>query len=484
MSRLPPESADNAAGDTSSATPADGQAAFQPSLTGDATGTPTNAVNGTSTDLEPTDVPLLPPDGLTRPARTGKVPGKAATPRARKPPPDTERKADGDEAIAAKGSADTSDGIGLRAPAKSAKSSRNRRDAPRRKGIDLGLQGGGAHGAYTWGVLDKLLEDGRLEFEGISGASAGTMNAVVLAHGLLDRPGVDPREKARESLHSFWLGVSQAGSSATAWAQTVFSWLNGRPTEYPVWHDWMQSMQQWMMPFSQPPAEINPLRTVLEAQVDFERLRESTTTHLFVSATNIRTGNIRIFRTHEITLDVAMASACLPWLFKPVKIDEDFYWDGGYLGNPALYPFYYETVTSDILIVHINPIERKEKPVLPGQIMNRVNEITFNASLQREFRAISFVHKLLDEGWLKPEFRKRLKYPLIHSIRADKELYDLSSSTKFVTDWNFLTTLRDRGREAASRWLDAHFADVGVRSTVDLRRDYLQRLPDATAIKA
>ncbi|VVE66289.1 alpha/beta hydrolase [Pandoraea captiosa] len=451
MSRLPSDSADpgvDHAADTAESQPRQGaETSARPPATSDVelTGTSLRAPphpdtpdqsdpSDTSTDLDPTDVPLLPPDG----------------PRARN------RK----------------------------KSADARRGNTKRKGIDLGLQGGGAHGAYAWGVLDKLLEDGRLAFEGISGASAGTMNAVVLAHGLLDRPGVDPREKAREALHSFWLGVSQAGSSATAWAQTVFSWLNGRPTEYPIWHDWMQSMQQWMMPFSQPPTEINPLRTVLEAQVDFERLRESTATHLFVSATNIRTGNIRIFRTHEITLDVAMASACLPWLFKPVKIDEDFYWDGGYLGNPALYPFYYETLTSDILIVHINPIERAEKPVLPGQIMNRVNEITFNASLQREFRAISFVHKLIDEGWLKPEFRDRLKYPLIHSIRADKELYDLSSSTKFVTDWHFLTTLRDRGRDAAARWLSAHFDDVGVRSTVDLKRDYLQRLPDATAIRS
>jgi len=482
MSRLPPESADDATGDRADAPPADAQAAASTaSLSSHSVPAESAAesVNGTSTDLEPTDVPLLPPDGLTRPARTGNAPQKSAAPRARKRTSATDAPSD---ALSAKGGAQTPEAPRTRAPAKSTKPSRGR--SAKRKGIDLGLQGGGAHGAYTWGVLDKLLEDGRLEFEGISGASAGTMNAVVLAHGLLDRPGVDPREKAREALHSFWLGVSQAGSSATAWAQTVFSWLNGRPTEYPVWHDWMQSMQQWMTPFAQPPAEINPLRTVLEAQVDFERLRESTATRLFVSATNVRTGNIHIFRTHEITLDVAMASACLPWLFKPVKIDEDFYWDGGYLGNPPLYPFYYETLTSDILIVHINPIERKEKPVLPGQIMNRVNEITFNASLQREFRAISFVHKLLDEGWLKPEFRKRLKYPLIHSIRADKALYDLSSSTKFVTDWHFLTTLRDRGREAASRWLDAHFDDIGVRSTVDLRRDYLQRLPDATSIKA
>ncbi|WP_374623117.1 patatin-like phospholipase family protein [Pandoraea sp.] len=478
MSSLPPESANPAAGDLSSVTPADALDTAQPAALSASTTAPHN---GASTDLEPSDVPLLPPDGLTRPAQTVKAPRKPAAPRARKRTPVTD---DALATIAAKGSAGTSEARPTSGPSRSTKPERSRRGPAKRKGIDLGLQGGGAHGAYTWGVLDKLLEDGRLEFEGISGASAGTMNAVVLAHGLLDRPGVDPREKAREALHGFWLGVSQAGSSASAWAQTVFSWLNGRPTEYPVWHDWMQSMQQWMMPFSQPTAEINPLRTVLEAQVDFERLRESTATHLFVSATNIRTGNIRIFRTHEITLDVAMASACLPWLFKPVKIDEEFYWDGGYLGNPALYPFYYETLTSDILIVHINPIERKEKPVLPGQIMNRVNEITFNASLQREFRAISFVHKLIDEGWLKPEFRKRLKYPLIHSIRADKELYDLSSSTKFVTDWHFLTTLRDRGRDAASRWLDEHFADVGVRSTVDLRRDYLQRLPDATAIKA
>ncbi|WP_157125849.1 patatin-like phospholipase family protein [Pandoraea norimbergensis] len=482
MSRLPPEFADDS-GDN----PADDAAGNLPSTppSGNASLSDTAAAhaNGAATDLEPSDVPLLPPDGLTAPAKSGKT-AKTAEPakaRTRSCKRDAAETPDTSDTLDAKGS-DASAAKGAKASA--TRPSRSRRGSAKRKGIDLGLQGGGAHGAYTWGVLDKLLEDGRLEFEGISGASAGTMNALVLAHGLLDRPGVDPREKARESLHSFWLGVSQAGSSATAWAQTVFSWLNGRPTEYPVWHDWMQSMQQWMMPFAQPTAEINPLRTVLEAQVDFERLRESTATRLFVSATNIRTGNIRIFRTHEITLDVAMASACLPWLFKPVKIDDDFYWDGGYLGNPPLYPFYYETLTSDILIVHINPIERKEKPVLPGQIMNRVNEITFNASLQREFRAISFVHKLLDEGWLKPEFRKRLKYPLIHSIRADKELYDLSSSTKFVTDWHFLTTLRDRGRDAAARWLDEHFNDVGVRSTVDLRRDYLQRLPDATSIKA
>lgn len=480
MSRLPPESADDAAGNTpSAATPASNTPIASTGASGPASDVTSAAAhaNGNASDLEPTDVPLLPPDGLTKSGKPAK-PVRARVRRADAPA--------ADDSLDAKGGTETSSesATAQGTKAKTTRPTRSRRGSAKRKGIDLGLQGGGAHGAYTWGVLDKLLEDGRLEFEGISGASAGTMNALVLAHGLLDRPGVDPREKARESLHSFWLGVSQAGSSATAWAQTVFSWLNGRPTEYPVWHDWMQSMQQWMMPFSQPTAEINPLRTVLEAQVDFERLRESTATRLFVSATNIRTGNIRIFRTHEITLDVAMASACLPWLFKPVKIDDDFYWDGGYLGNPPLYPFYYETLTSDILIVHINPIERKEKPVLPGQIMNRVNEITFNASLQREFRAISFVHKLLDEGWLKPEFRKRLKYPLIHSIRADKELYDLSSSTKFVTDWHFLTTLRDRGREAAARWLDEHYNDVGVRSTVDLRRDYLQRLPDATSIKA
>ncbi|MGC7411281.1 patatin-like phospholipase family protein [Pandoraea pneumonica] len=484
MSRLPPESADDAAGNTPSAAtsgpnlPIASTGATGPTPdTTPATSAAATHANGNASDLEPTDVPLLPPDGLTK---SGK-PAKPVRARTRKADPAT-----ADDRVHTKGGTGSANesAAATGSKAKTTRPTRSRRGSAKKKGIDLGLQGGGAHGAYTWGVLDKLLEDGRLEFEGISGASAGTMNALVLAHGLLDRPGVDPREKARESLHSFWLGVSQAGSSATAWAQTVFSWLNGRPTEYPVWHDWMQSMQQWMMPFSQPTAEINPLRTVLEAQVDFDRLRESTATRLFVSATNIRTGNIRIFRTHEITLDVAMASACLPWLFKPVKIDDDFYWDGGYLGNPPLYPFYYETLTSDILIVHINPIERKEKPVLPGQIMNRVNEITFNASLQREFRAISFVHKLLDEGWLKPEFRKRLKYPLIHSIRADKELYDLSSSTKFVTDWHFLTTLRDRGREAAARWLDEHYNDVGMRSTVDLRRDYLQRLPDATSIKA
>jgi NTE family protein len=244
--------------------------------------------------------------------------------------------------------------------------------------------------------------------------------------------------------------------------------------ENSVAYEWFNSMTRWFSPYQLNPFDFNPLREVLESHVDFDALRACTSVKLFLSATNVRTGKVRVFDTAAVSADVVMASACLPYLFKAVEIDGENYWDGGYMGNPALFPFHYKTNAQDLVIVHINPIERPGPPVMPNEIFNRVNEVSFNASLLHELRSIAFVQKLLDEGWLKPEFQGRLKNVRVHPIRADLALGDLSVASKFASDWNFLKMLRDRGRAVATEWISQSFANVGVKSSVDLKAEFLQ----------
>jgi NTE family protein len=337
------------------------------------------------------------------------------------------------------------------------------------KRINLALQGGGAHGAFAWGVIDKFLEDGRVEIEGVSGTSAGSMNAVVFAYGMLKGP-----EGARQALHDFWKAISEAGQRYSPvkqmpWEKMMHGWNLDQ-----AWASEMFKMvTHSFSPYQLNPMNFNPLREVLEASVDFEELDRSQKTKLFLSATNVRTGKVKVFNTNEITADVVLASACLPYLFQAVEIAGEYYWDGGYMGNPVLYPLFYHTDSRDVVIVHINPIERPGPPTMSNDIFNRINEITFNSSLIKELRSVFFVQKLIDQGWIKEEFKKQLKYVLIHSIRADTALSDLSVSSKFANDWGFLTMLRDRGRAYASTWLDNHFHDLGVRSTVDLKKEFL-----------
>lgn len=342
------------------------------------------------------------------------------------------------------------------------------------KTINLALQGGGAHGAYAWGVIDRLLEDGRIKFEGISGTSAGSMNAVVTAYG----SHTGGRGGARAALYHFWKQISQAGA--------IYSPLKQTPWEYIQRHwrgDWNmdQSMVYQMFdiatrmlsPYQFNPLNFNPLRTVLETAVDFDELERCQTTKLFLSATNVRTGKVRVFKTEEITADVVMASACLPMLFQAVKIGHDHYWDGGYMGNPALFPLIYHTHSRDVLVVHINPIERQQLPTDSADIMNRLNEINFNSSLLKEMRAIAFVNKLIEQDWLKEEHKGKLKHLIMHSIRADDVLCDLSVASKFNTDWHFLLYLRDLGRDEGDKWLRKNFTSIGRRSTVDLHAEFL-----------
>lgn len=356
-----------------------------------------------------------------------------------------------------------------RAVARKSKAGRAAPSSAGVKRINLALQGGGAHGAFAWGVIDKFLEDGRIEIEGLSGTSAGSMNAVVYAYGALKG-----KERAREALHDYWQAISDAGQKysmvkRTPWEQMFGGWNMERS----VASEGFKLLTSSFSPYQLNPMNFNPLREVLEAHVNFDELVLSRATKLFLSATNVRTGKVRIFHTHEITSDVVLASACLPFLFQAVEIENEHYWDGGYMGNPALYPLFYYTDSRDVVILHINPIERAGPPTQSSEIANRVNEITFNSSLIKELRSVYFVQQLLDQGKIKEEYRGDFKYVLIHSVRADTALADLSVSSKFACEWDFLTMLRDRGRECASEWIEQHFNDLGVRSTVDLKREFL-----------
>ena len=321
------------------------------------------------------------------------------------------------------------------------------------KRVNLALQGGGSHGAYAWGVVDQLLADGRIQVEGISGTSAGSVNAVVYAYGRM-LGGVDG---AREALAGFWKRLSASGAGFThPQAFQAFKMMTGSVSPY-----------QWN------PFNWNPFRDALVKSVDFERLRACKTTKLFLAATNVETGKARIFTTPEVSADVVMASSCLPFLFHAVEIEGQHYWDGGYMGNPVLYPLFYDTDCRDVIIVHINPIERPGVPHLAHEIENRLNEISFNSSLIKELRAIAFVQKLLADGWLKADFHGKLKNVLMHSVRADKVLGDLSVESKFSLDWEFLQSLHERGRATGRAWLAENYKHLGRRSSVDLRKEFL-----------
>ena len=337
----------------------------------------------------------------------------------------------------------------------------SREPAEGTKPINLALQGGGAHGAFTWGVLDRLLEDGRVHIDAISGTSAGAMNAVVAADGLMK----DGNDGARQALLDFWRAVSRA-ALASPLKRTPFDVLTGNWNldSSPAFF-FLDFLGRVASPYDLNPLKLNPLRDMLAAQVDFERVRSCNRMKLFISATCVRTGRIKIFKRHELTADMVMASACLPHLFQAVRVNGDDYWDGGYSGNPALFPFAYKCTARDVVIVQINPLSCQETPDSAREILNRVNEITFNANLLNELRAIEFVGRLLDEGSLDT---KRYKKMLIHLIAAEEEFRPLNASSKLNAEWDFLEHLFGVGRRAAGRWLDDHYAAIGKSATLDL----------------
>jgi NTE family protein len=346
--------------------------------------------------------------------------------------------------------------------------------------INLALQGGGAHGAFTWGVLDTLLADGRVALNGISGTSAGAMNAVALAHGFalcIGKPKADPMEAARQSLADFWHGVVDMGALGEA-QRAPFDLLFGQAQSVgspaALWAKAMEGFwSNTLSPYQANPFDINPLRDFLVRQVDFERLAQLDTPKVFVVATRVSSGKAEVFSGKRLTVDAVMASACLPMLFKAVKIEGDHYWDGGYSGNPAIHPLLYNCSERDIVLVQINPIQRKELPTTSTQIMDRINEVTFNAGLIAEMRAIDFVKRLLAEGKLDPAHYKDV---LLHRIDGGEQLAAFSGESKRSTKAQLIETLRDLGTSCAQEWLAKHFADLGVRASVNIRHDYLDDL--------
>ncbi len=341
------------------------------------------------------------------------------------------------------------------------------------KAINLALQGGGSHGAFTWGVLDALLEDGRLQLEAISATSAGSLNAVALADGLR-KGGKNPADGARQALTDLWRAVANAGRLNPLQPPWLDAFMRGvqqsAQMEWSPPHLWATAMLQMFSPYQLNPLNLNPLRQSVQAQVDFEALQQSSPVKLFLSATNVETGKIRVFSGAEISLDAVLASACLPTLFQAVEIGGEHFWDGGYMGNPAIFPLIYESVAADVLIVHVNPILRRGVPRSSAEIANRVNEISFNSSLMREMRAIAFVTSLIDRGKLQPEDARRMR---IHSIRCDELMAAQAVESKIDTAWPYLTELRDAGRQQACAWLDEHYAKVGAESSVDIRQEFL-----------
>jgi NTE family protein len=325
--------------------------------------------------------------------------------------------------------------------------------------IDLALQGGGAHGAFTWGVLDRLLEEPWLRIDGISGTSAGAMNAAVLVDGHADGGA----EGARDALERFWRAISHAARFSPFRRGPIDVLLGTWTLDHSPVYVITDLMARMFSPYDVNPAGFNPLQQILADHVDFQRLARATI-KLFVTATNVRTGRGRVFRNAELTPEVLLASACLPTMFHAVEIDGDPYWDGGYAGNPTMTPLIRECQSSDTLLIQINPVERAGVPRSATEINNRLNELSFNSPLLKELRMIALLHQVADPGHGEGAAWARMR---IHRIATDAMLA-LGASSKMISEWPFLCQLRDEGRRSAQAFLEAHKGDIGKRSTLDL----------------
>jgi NTE family protein len=349
-----------------------------------------------------------------------------------------------------------------------------RKSAPRTASgklpIDLALQGGGSHGAFTWGVLDRLLEEEWLEIAAISGTSAGAMNAVALAAGLMD----GGRDGARRVLREFWTRVAEISPFHTLQSSPLGSAFG--PVQA-LMAPWLAPYKQFnaalgsqLSPYQLNPLNLNPLRDVLVETVDFKRVCACHKTQLFVAATQVRTGQLRVFGQHELTADMVMASACLPLLFQAVEIDGEAYWDGGYAGNPSLLPLITDSPADDLLLVQINPLQRDTVPKRASDILDRINEVTFNASLLKEMRTLALMQQLVgtERHPGGPQLFQRVQDLRVHMIDGGESLAPLGAASKTNTQWAFLSRLHELGVEAAERWLLTHRQDVGRRSSFDL----------------
>lgn len=332
--------------------------------------------------------------------------------------------------------------------------------------LNLALQGGGSHGAYTWGILDRLMDEEDIDVVGISGTSAGAMNAAIFANGFTK----GGRAGAKTALEAFWRDVSLAGMAGLPFQQSPMALMSGSYNfKDSLGYSAFDALTRTFSPYELNPLNVNPLKMILDMHLDLDALKNSKI-ELFVSATSVHTGRERVFHCHEVTPEALLASACMPFLFQAVEIDGEPYWDGGYMGNPSIWPLIYHTPVSDVLLVQINPITRLETPKTAYAITNRLNEITFNSSLIAEMRAINFVSKLVHENRLD---KNKYRDVRMHVVAAGEVLKDLDSSSKMNPRWDFLTYMRDHGRNQMDKWLAAHKSKIGHKGTVDIQEAFL-----------
>lgn len=329
--------------------------------------------------------------------------------------------------------------------------------------INLALQGGGAHGAFTWGVLDRVLQDDDLEISAISGTSAGALNAAALKSGMLSNGA----QGARDALDQLWTSISQnSGAGMSQWfGQELFSpSMISQALELSPPYMFADALNRLTSPYSWGPFYNHPLQSIVDG-FDYGDVRNPEGPELFIGATNVRSGKVKVFKDTEIGPDALLASACLPTLFRAVEIDGEAYWDGGYTGNPPLFPLFEKRFPEDILIININPLERVEVPQTPHAIQNRINEIGFNTSLLRELRAIAFVQRLIKEGTMPSGAMKNVH---VHMIADDALMNALSVATKTVAIPSVLMALKEAGQRAADAFLTERKSNIGERSSVDL----------------
>lgn len=334
------------------------------------------------------------------------------------------------------------------------------------KKISLALQGGGAHGAFTWGILDRLLQEPSLDIAGLSGTSAGAMNATMVAYGLMQ----GGKEGAREQLSKFWNAIADFGAKSPLQPTPIDDMAHPGEMTYSPFYHWLKMITHVASPQQFNPANVNPLRNILVDLVDFEKLRKCKETKLYLCATNVRTIRAKVFTLEEMSVDVCLASACLPQLFHAVEIDGEAYWDGGFIGNPPLFPLIEGTGTQDILLCKINPIIRKDVPQTPDDIEDRLNEISFNSSLMWEMRMIEYKNHFVRQGYTDGG---KLKEVFIHSVSADEALEHLGYSSKLNTTRTFLSTLHTIGYEYGEQWLRDNWDKVGTCSTCNVHESFL-----------
>lgn len=337
------------------------------------------------------------------------------------------------------------------------------------KHIALALQGGGAHGAFTWGVLDRLLEVDEIVADAICGTSAGALNAVACSYGL----HIGGPKKAKEILEELWQQISTSGGflfKPSMWDK----YMSGGDIYNSPGYMWFNTMTQFFSPYNFNPFNFNPLRDILNELIDFKELQLYNQKKIFICATNVKTNRAKIFSNKEITAESVLASACLPFLFQAVEIDGEHYWDGGYMGNPPIFPLITNTTVKDVVLVKINSINIPAVPTTARDISDRVNEISFNSSLINEMKLIHYRNELLRNGILKVDDKTNREI-FIHTISGFNVLHELSYSSKMNTSWEFLLMLKEKGRDVASKWIDNEFKQVGLNSTFDVEEHFFDK---------